>query len=238
MSDTTPSGTPPQDPYGQPPHPYGQASPPNPYGQHVGGESPYGAPPAPQPAANPYGAPVGQPAGNPYAAQQPGPPAGPLGDGLDMYGRPLGSDERPGGVTAAGWITIITSGLVGLLFGVLTLAMVVAKDSVLREIDKAIQDQGGTTQDFSAESAFGVVVAILLVVVVWCVIACVLAVFTMRRSNAARIMLIISAVVAGLGSLLGIGSVVTAVPLLACLAVVVLLFVGGANDWFARRRRF
>ena len=72
----------------------------------------------------------------------------------------------------------------------------------------------------------------------WCVIACVLAVFAMRRSNVSRILLVISATVAGLLSLLAIGSVVSAVWLLACLAVVIMLFIGGAGDWYARRRRY
>ena len=82
------------------------------------------------------------------------------------------------------------------------------------------------------------VVGLLVVVILWCLIACVLAVFTMRRSNAARITLVVSATVAGLLSLLGIQSQVSAVPLLACLATVILLFTGGAGDWFARRPRY
>ena len=155
-----------------------------------------------------------------------------------MYGRPLTStDDRPGTVTAAGWITLVVAGLSALLYGFLTLAMIVAKDDVLREIDKALAEQG-STGDFDAESAFGVVVGVLVVVIVWCLIACVLAVFVLRRSNAARITLVVSAVVAGLLSLLGIKSAVSAIPLLACLATVILLFTGGAGDWFARRRRY
>ena len=154
-----------------------------------------------------------------------------------MYGRPLGNDERPGGVTAAAWITIVVAGLSFLLYGFITLAMLIAKDDVTREIDKAIRDSN-TTTDFSAEDAYGFVVGLLLVVTIWCLIACVLAVFVMRRSNVARILLIISAVVAGLLSLLGIQSIVSAVPLLAAGTVVVLLFVGGAGDWFAGRRRY
>lgn len=247
MSDSTPGGTPqqpPQNPYGQPPQPpadpYGQpTAPADPYGQQVGGENPYGQAPFPaQQPTNPYGAPAGTPGPNPYAAQQPGPPPGPLGDGFDIYGRPLGSDQRPGTVTAAGWITLVLSGLMFLLFSFITLAMIVAKDDVLREIDNAIREQGTTSTTFDAESAFGVVVAVLLVFVVWCLITCMLAVFTLRRSNAARITLVVSAAVAALLSLLGIGSLVTAVPLLGCVGVIILLFTGGAGDWFARRRRF
>jgi hypothetical protein len=36
-------------------------------------------------------------------------------------------------------------------------------------------------------------------------------------------------------SLLSITSIVSAITLLAGIAVIVLLFVGGANDWFKRR---
>ena len=67
---------------------------------------------------------------------------------------------------------------------------------------------------------------------VWCLIACILAVLVLRRSNAARITLVVSSAVTALFSLFGIGSGVSAVTLLAAVAVIVLLFVGGANDWF------
>jgi hypothetical protein len=240
-------------PYGQdnpqqPPQP-----PQNPYGTGTG-ETPYGGQPAPSqpPPPNPYGS--SQPAADPYAAPpQQNPygaaptygaqpygqqaPAGPLGDGLDMYGRPLGNDERPGGVTTAAWITIVMSGLSLLLYGFITLAMLVAKDDVTREIDKAIRDSNSTST-FSAEDAYGLVVGVLLVVTVWCLVAVICGFLVLRRSNVARILVVISAVVAGLLSLVGIQSVVSAVPLIACIAVVVLLFTKNARDWFAGRRRY
>lgn len=248
-----------ENPYGQnpppqpPQNPYGSGTGENPYGQAPYGQQPAGGQP-PQPAGqNPYGqAPPGQaPSGqnpygqNPYGQQpygqqpygQPPTGRGPLGDGLDMYGRPLGNDERPGTVTAAGWITIVFSGLSFLLYGFITLAMVVAKDEVLTEIDKALVEQGNAG-DFNAEDAFGIVVGVLLVVTIWCLIATVLGFLVLRRSNVSRILLIISAVVSGLLSLLAIGSVVSAVPALASFGVVVLLFTGGAGDWFAGRRRY
>lgn len=251
-----------ENPYGQPPsggapgapspadpptNPYGQSQPPaagqpahNPYGQ-------------PQPPAYQQGQPQGQPQGqwqgqhqgqqqgqesyghyvSPYGQQ----PAGPLGDGLDMYGRPLGNDERPGTVTAAGWITIILSGISALLFGFLTLALLVAKDTIITEINKELirQDAYG---DFNADDFYGVFLAVMVVFTAWCVIACVLAVFAMRRSNVARILLVISSIVSALLSLLAIGSAVSAVWLLASVAVAVMLFTGGANAWYAGRRRF
>ena len=231
----TPAGPAPgQSPDGPPPagNPYGQPPAGNPYGQPPVG-NPYGQAPYPQqPQPQPYGQP--QQYGSPYA---PAPQAGPLGDGLDMYGRPLAQEARPGTVTAAGWTTLVLSGLTALLFGFFAVAMIVAKDDVLEEIDRALAEQGATG-DFNAEDAFGLVLVVMGVLTLWCVIACVLAVFAMRRSNVSRILLVISASVAGVLSLLAIGSVVSALWLLACIAVVVLLFTGGAGDWYARRRRY
>ncbi len=233
--------TPPQDPYGQnpPPNPYGQPAqnpPPNPYGQPAA--NPYGQPaanPYGQPAANPYGQPA---APNPYA---PGgyaaPPTGPLGDGLDMYGRPLVNDDpRPGTVTAAGWITLIVSGLTALMFGFFAIAVAVSKDEMVREIEDTLRDQG-TTPDIDADAIYSVAIFFCVVLAVWCLIACLLAVFAMRRSNVARILLVVSSVVVALFSLLGITSGVSAIWLVASGLVVVLLFVGGAGDWYARRTR-
>ena len=236
VSDSNAGGTPPQNPYGGQ-GPAGQ----NPYGQpSPTGEQPYGHPPA----GNPYGAPspaqppYGQPQqGSPYLQPAHGTPyaGGPLGDGLDMYGRPLGNDERPGTITAAAWTTMVFSGLTALLFAFFTLALVVSKDDFLAEVNQVLLEQG--TTEFDAEDAYGIVLAVMLVLTAWCVIALFLGIFAMRRSNAARIMLVISASIAGLLSLAAIGSVVSVVWLLACLAVVILLFTGGANDWYARRRR-
>ena len=236
MSENNPGGTPPQNPYGQPPageNPYGQPpAAPNPYGGQPPAQPAYGQPPA----ENPYGqAPYGQQQPQGYYAQQP--PPGPLGDGLDMYGRPLVREPRPGTVTAAAWITLIMSGLTGALFGFITLGMLVAKDDVVSEMDKAFAEQG-VTGDFSAEDAYGFFLFALVVLTLWCIIACVLAVFAMRGSNVSRILLVISSVVAGLLSLVAIGSVISAVWLLACIAVVILFFTGGAGEWYQRRRGY
>jgi len=62
-------------------------------------------------------------------------------------------------------------------------------------------------------------------------------VLVLRRSNAARITLVVSSAVTAVISLFGIGSGVSAVTLLAAVAVIVLLFVGGANDWFKGKGR-
>jgi hypothetical protein len=244
VSDSSQGGTPPHNPYGgqggSGENPYGQP-PGQPYGQPGPGEqppSPYGQPPASNPYAQP--APTQEPYGqhtSPYGVHQQ-PPAGPLGDGLDMYGRPLGrrvSDDRPGTVTTAGWITLVLSGLSFLLYAFITVAMLVAKDDITTEIDKAIVDSGQSSSTFNAEDAYGLVVGVMVVLTLWCLIACVLAVFTMRRGKVARILLVISCVVTAMFSLLGIKSVVSIVPLVASIAVIVLLFTGSANAWFRDR---
>jgi len=62
-------------------------------------------------------------------------------------------------------------------------------------------------------------------------------VLVLRRSNAARITLVVSSAMTAIFSLLSITSLVSAITLLAGIAVIVLLFVGGANDWFKGRNR-
>ena len=173
--------------------------------------------------------------------QDPGPTHTPYGQ-QDPYGQqgqpspygtpPVQGDRRPGTVTAAAWITIVFSGLTAVLFGFTGLALLVARDQVITEMERVpeFQDAG-----IDADAAVGVLVAFILGLVVWALIALVLAVFVLRRSNVARILLVISSAVVALLSLLGITSGVSAITLIASVAVIVLLFVGGAGDWFARK---
>ncbi len=137
-------------------------------------------------------------------------------------------------MTAAAVITLIFSGLSLLLYAFALIALVVARNEVLT----AITEEPGF-EDFgvSADSAFGAIVAFVSVFLVWSLIACVLAVLVLRRSNAARITLVVSSAVTALFSLLGITSGVSAITLLAAVAVIVLLFVGGANEWFKGKGR-
>ena len=182
----------------------------------------------PGPTHTPYGQPdpYGQP--SPYGQQgQPSP------YGQPSYGvPPVQGDRRPGTVTAAAWTTIVFSGLTAVLFGFAGLALLVARDQVITEMERVpeFQDAG-----IDADAAVGVLVAFILGLVVWAVIALVLAVFVLRRSNVARILLVISSSVVALLSLLGITSGISAITLIASVATIVLLFVGGAGDWFARK---
>ncbi len=174
-------------------------------------------PQEPGPTHTPYGQ---QPYGQPYDQQPPyGQSSGP------------GGDRRPGTVTAAAWITIVFSGIVTLIFGVTTLGLIVARDQVITEKENEPEFQDA---NIDADAAVGVLVAVMLGLVVWSIIAIVLAVLVLRRSTVARILLVISSSVAALFSLLSITSGVSLVLLIAAVAVIVLLFTGGAGDWFKR----
>ena len=88
--------------------------------------------------------------------------------------------------------------------------------------------------NIDADAAVGVCVAVDARPRRLVVIAIVLGVLVLRRSNVARILLVISSAVVALLSLLAIASGVSAVTLIAAVATIVLLFVGGAGDWFKR----
>lgn len=187
--------------------PYGQPSgQPDPYGQ----SSPYGQPPSGEPS--PYGQQYDQQYGQAYG----------------QYGQPT-SDRRPGTVTAAAWITIVLSAIVAAVFGFATLALIVARDQVITEMERVPEFQDA---NIDADAAVGVLVAVMLGFLVWSLIAVVLAVFVLKRSNVARILLVISCSVTALLSLLSITSVISAVWLIAAVAVIVMLFAGGASAWF------
>ena len=222
MSDSNSPGTPdsgqPSNPYGGPPaDPHGQ---PDPYGQ-----------PAQQPGYGQQPPPYGQPTQQPgYGQQQPayGTPGG--------YGAPssYSSDphKRPGTVTAAAIITIICAGISFLLMALAALMLAVAKDEAREQIEKepAFEDAG-----ISADTLIDAGVAIFGVLALWCLIATILGFMVLRRSNGARIALVVSAAVSALVSLLGITGGVTAITLIASIAVIVLLFTGGASEWFKGR---
>ncbi len=153
------------------------------------------------------------------------------------YGQPYGpgdqqSDKRPLTVTIAAVLTWVGSGLVlagALLFAV---ALSVSRDMVVDEIERTAQD---TQVALDVDDVLAVVWAGMAFFTIWALVAAVLAVFAFRRSNGARITLVISAVMTALVSLLVVATGVSLLWLVLGVAVVVLLFTGGANDWYARR---
>lgn len=181
----------------------------------------------PGPTHTPYGQPDPYGQGNPYG-QQPGQP---YPYGQQPYGAApqAAGDRRPGTVTAAAWITIVFSAITAVIFGLTGLALLVARDQVITEMERVPEFQDA---NIDADAAVGVLVAVMVGLVVWSLVAIVLGVLVLRRSNVARILLVISCAAVAVLSLLSVASGATVVPLVAAIATIVLLFTGGASDWF------
>jgi hypothetical protein len=219
-----PAYPPPQNPYGQPQQPFGAPpASPSPYGQPSQPSQPSQPEQPPPSYSQQYGQqPYGQSSySQQYAQQGYGQPA------YGGYGQPT-SDRRPATVTAAGVITLVMSGLLAALFALVLVGMAVARDDIVQELRNQ-QDLAG----FDPNDLISVLYVMLAAFLVWCIIAMVLAIFAMRRSNGARIGLVVSAALAGLLSLISITSIVTIIPLGACVTTIVCLFAGGAGRWYS-----
>jgi MFS family permease len=230
---------------GPPPSPYPFGTPPGaeppPSGQQPAPPSgPQPAPPSGQQPAQPAPQPA-PPPGQPY-----GQPAQPYGQPAQPYGHypppsqppvPRGSgdpDKRPFSVTLAAILTWLGAGLVSAAMGLFAVVLASGGQLFVDEFDKAAQ---GSDLNLSREEVLAVGWGVTLFFLVWSLIAMVLAGLAFRRSNAARIALSVSAVVAALLSLLLILSIVSSVTLLMAGAAAVLLFTGGANEWYSRRAK-
>lgn len=201
--------------------------------------------PGPEPTA-PYGQPAGQPYGQPYG--QPGQPYGqhqPYGQPGQPYQpwpgaqTPQNPDKRPGTVTAAAWLTWIFSGITAFFATMIVGVFAAASDEIIDELrsdavwsdfERQLDAAGLTVDDLTTMMLIGGII-----ILIWCVVAFVVAIFAFRRHNWARIVLVVSAAMSALLCLVTIASGVSAVPLLASIATIVLLFVGGANGWYSRR---
>ena len=139
------------------------------------------------------------------------------------------TDKRPGTVTAAVVLTWVGCALamIGCLLG---LALAFSDSDTF--MDGFMKGSDG---EFTRAQAKGILVGFGAVGFVWSLAASVLALLTLKRHGWARILLTVSSVMAALISLVMILSVISAVTLVMAIAAVVLLFVGGANDWFAHR---
>ncbi len=197
-------------------------------------------PPPPLPPSSPYGVPPGgHPAAYPPPGQQPYAPQ-PYGQQYPAYGQGYGQpgfpmpgyapamrdpDARPGTVLAAGIVTLVMSGLIGLMLLVFVFFLVIARESFIDGFTESADLGSGT--DLYAPLLIG-----LLVFLGWCVAAMVLGVLVLRRKNWARICLVVSSVLTAVVSLVAIAGGVSVLPLACAIAVVVCLFTGGASDWF------
>ncbi len=192
--------------------------------------------PEPGPSQNPYGQPTnpygqsadpnGQSSSNAYGQAYGNQPQPAYGSVVSPVG---GNGGRPGTVTAAAWITIVLAGLSAMLYALMALVFLVASDTIVKELEKVREIQDA---DVDPGSIVGVLVVVMVLLAMWALISVVLAVFVLRRSNVARILLVISSVVVVIGSLLGITSGFSAIWLIGAGAVIVLLFVNGAGAWF------
>lgn len=153
--------------------------------------------------------------------------------GYPPYRQAPNPDKRPTTVTVAVWLTWVLAGLTAVVFGFVMLAMLAAKDQLIEGIqaEPEFQQLGVSSDDLIA--LLWVTCAIVLF---WCASAIVLASFAYRRQNWARIALAASSAVTVLFSIAGITSVVSLVTLIGAGAVIVLLFTGGANQWYSSGR--
>ena len=119
------------------------------------------------------------------------------------------------------------------VFGIL-----VARGEIVAAVEREIANDPTMEQQFQGfDPSFVVTITIGVVIgfAVWALLAIVLAVLAMRRSSVGRIGLVVSSVLTALLSVLP--TFTTYVPvfwLFGSIAVVVLLFTGGASQWYSR----
>jgi hypothetical protein len=184
-----------------------------------GQQAPYGQPYGQQPYGQPYGSPYGQPYGSPYG--QAGYP-----------GQARNGDKRPGTVTTAAVLTMVGAAL-GLLSGVILMAGLSIDPGTLGDeiqADASFQQLG-----WDLDQVLAALWVTAVILVGWSLSAMVLAIFTLRRHQWARWLLVGSATATALLSLVAIASIISFLPLVLAVVTVILLFTGGANAWFSGR---
>lgn len=139
---------------------------------------------------------------------------------------PRDPSRRPGTVLAAGIVAIVSSAAVALLSLVMILGLIVART----EFADQLRDEDGSLDE---SDGFIIVMIVLgVVVLLMCAGAILCAALMLRRSNAARIVLVVLAGLSIVASLLMITAIVPILTIGAAVATIVLVFVGGANEWF------
>lgn len=159
----------------------------------------------------------------PYAGGAGGYGYPPAPGGFDNYTAHI---ERPGTVTAASVITFVMSGIGFALAGV----MVAFFGPMWSNIADDPDTYGLTASDIADyDDNHGVIAGVFAVLMILAVVAILLAIFVMRGSNGARIALVVVGAVTGLPIILTIFGILWTI---AIAVSIILLFVGGANDWF------
>lgn len=184
----------------------------------------YGASPEQTPEQTPGHTPEQTPGQAPWGYTEPGPASGPVSGRV--------SDRRPGALVVACVLTWIFSGVTLLMTAASVALMAIDPDLVLDEVNNQqpdLADQGVTDQMLVNTTYF-----MGGVMVIWCLIAALLAVFAFRRQGWARIALIVStSAVVVLSLAASLGSLVLAVPLLAAVGVLGCLMRTEVRAWFA-----
>jgi hypothetical protein len=195
-------------------------------------------------------APVRQraPAARPEPVRGPDAPAPTQGTAIPAYAPPPGASPanpyrtervaasaRPGSVTGAAVVTVVSSTIVLLVLGVVLLFVLGDRAAFEQEVAKELASQSAYGE-VEASSVTGVLIGAIVVFVVWSVVAIVLALLTVRGSNGARITLVVSAIGAALVSLVAALAIFPLVVTGACIAVTVLLLRGDASAWCQTRK--
>jgi hypothetical protein len=220
----TPSSLPLMTEQGPPPSPY-------PFGTPPGEAAPSWPPAQPPDAAAEPTAPMPPPAYPPYPGYSGYPVAYP-GFGYPYAAQSRDPNRRPWTVTAAAVLTWIGAGATALLMLLFVLVLAAGADSFVTEFDTAARDSDLT---LTREQILAVGWGVAAVLLFWSVVSIVLAVLVVRRNNGARIALVISSGMTVVVSLIAIMSGISAITLLLGIATGVLLFTGGANEWYRNR---
>lgn len=130
-------------------------------------------------------------------------------------------------------MALAASGLAALCLGFMLTALLLSRDRV----DEAVADDPDLQElDFDVVAAVEIFQWVVVGMLLWCVVAIVLAFFAFQRSRAARMVLAVSAGLAALVSgLLGVLAIFPFLWTAASVATVVLLHTGRAGEWFRER---
>lgn len=175
----------------------------------------------------------GQPSPYPAYGQQPPASPPPYGEQAWAGSNDLVPPRRPGTVTIACILAWVFSGMTLLVAGFVLLGTMIDRNAA---VDRLRDDPRYDQYDVDPEQLLNLVAGISVVALVLSIAAIVAAVLAFRGSNAGRIVL---AVCAGLSAVISLVAVLACIPivtLIASVAAVVLLFTGGANEWYRSRR--
>lgn len=144
-----------------------------------------------------------------------------------------GPVRRPGTVTAACAMTWIFSTIALVLAVLFAFAALVSRDEVVDQIE---QDENFRDLDVSADSFVGALTGASVAIAVLSLLAIVFAVMAFRGSSVGRVLLVLCAVVGAVLALLLSLALIPFLWVIACVTSIVLLFVGGAGDFFRAKR--